>query len=375
MGTDNVVFLEVLEWFDQDGKEIVHRIPEKGSGEIKAGAQLIVRDNQTAVFFYNGHAYDAIGPGRHTLTTMNIPILTKVLSLPWGLTSPLRAEVYFVNMKVFTNLKWGTRDPVAFKDDQLGLVRLRAFGVFNIQVAQPVLFVNRMVGTQGVYRTEDIENYLSQVIVSRFNDHLGEHLSSILDLPEHYDSLARGLEERLQEDFEAYGLHLENLYITSITPPKEVQEAIDDRSRLEILGNLNDFVKMKAGMAMEKSAISGGAVESGVGLGLGMFMPGLLAGSLQQQPAQAPQGPTCPGCHRTVPPDARFCPYCGHQFVVINKCPGCGQTVPEEALFCPRCGTRLSSSAQSITCPHCGAQNLAGAVFCNACGEKIGQQT
>src|SRR4030042_411698 len=128
MGTDNTVFLEVIEWFDETGKEIVHRIPEKGSGEIKYGAQLIVRESQAAVFFYNGRAYDAFVPGRHTLTTANIPILTKALSLPWGFTSPLRAEAYLVNMKVFPNLKWGTRDPVAFKDAELGLIRLRAFG-------------------------------------------------------------------------------------------------------------------------------------------------------------------------------------------------------------------------------------------------------
>ncbi|PJA50632.1 MAG: virion core protein (lumpy skin disease virus), partial [Syntrophobacterales bacterium CG_4_9_14_3_um_filter_49_8] len=120
MGTDNIVFLEVIEWFDETGKELVHRIPEKGSGEIKWGAQLTVRESQIAVFFYNGKAYDAFGPGRHTLKTANIPILTKVLSLPWGMTSPLRAEVYFTNMKVFPNLKWGTRDPVAFRDAELG---------------------------------------------------------------------------------------------------------------------------------------------------------------------------------------------------------------------------------------------------------------
>lgn len=121
MGTDNLVFLEVLEWFDDTGRELVHRIPEKGSGEIKFGAQLTIRESQAGIFFYQGKAVEAFPPGRHTLKTANIPILTKLISLPWGFSSPLRAEVYFVNLKVFTNLKWGTRDPVAFKDSDWAL--------------------------------------------------------------------------------------------------------------------------------------------------------------------------------------------------------------------------------------------------------------
>jgi len=369
MGTDNVVFLEVIEWFDTSGKELVHRIPEKGSGEIKAGAQLIIRDNQAAVFFYNGRAYDVIGPGRHTLSTLNIPLLTKILSLPWGFTSPFRAEVYFANMKVFPNLKWGTKDPVAFRDRELGLVRLRAFGIFNLQIAQPVLFVNRMVGTQGIYTTEEIEDYLSQVIVSRFNDYLGEELDSILDLPDRYNALAEGLEARLRKDFEDYGLRLDNLYITSITPPREVQQAIDDKSRLAVLGNLDDFVKMKAGMAMEKAATEGSAAGSGIGLGLGMFLPGLLAENLQKQPAN--DSPVCPECHRAVPPGASFCPYCGHQLIIFNKCPSCGKNLPPHALFCPRCGTKIEQTPHPLVCPHCGAENLPQAVYCNACGENL----
>ena len=128
------VFLENIEWFDETGKELVHRLPEGGSGEIKFGAQLTVRESQAAVLFYRGKACDGFGPGRHTLKTLNLPILTKILSIPWRGDSPLRAEVYFVNLKYFTNLKWGTRNPVAFRDDELGLIRLRAHGIFNIQI-------------------------------------------------------------------------------------------------------------------------------------------------------------------------------------------------------------------------------------------------
>ena len=211
MGTDNLIFLENLEWFDNTGQELVHRLPEKGSGEIKYGAQLTVRESQAGVFFYKGNAIEAFGPGRHTLKTGNIPILTKIASIPWAMNSPLRAEVYFINLKVFTNLKWGTRDPVAFKDSELGLIRLRAFGIFNIQVVQPVLFINSMVGTQGVFTTAEVDEYLNRVIVARFNDYMGETIDSILNLPAKYDELAEGLVGRLQEDFSHFGLALTHL--------------------------------------------------------------------------------------------------------------------------------------------------------------------
>ena len=239
MGTDNVFFLENLEWFDDTGRELVRRIPEKGSGEIKYGAQMTVRQSQAGVFFYKGKAIDAFGPGRHTLKTANIPVLTKFASIPWGMSSPLRAEVYFVNLKVFTNLKWGTRDPVAFKDSQLGLVRLRAFGIFNMQVVQPVLFINSMVGTQGIFTTAEIEEYLNSVIVSRFNDYMGETLDSILNLPAKYEDIAEGLAKRLKIDFGRFGLGLADIYINSITPPPEVQQAIDDRSRIGLFDDMN----------------------------------------------------------------------------------------------------------------------------------------
>ena len=213
-----------------------------------------------------------------------------MLSLPWGVTSPLRAEVYFVNMKVFPNLKWGTRDPVAFKDSKLGLIRLRAFGIFNVRVIQPVLFVNTLVGTQGAYTTEEIEEYLSRVIVSRFNDYLGEHLDTILNLPGQYDKLSAGLIERLQNDFSRYGLGLYKLYIMSITPPQEVQKAIDDKSRLGIFDDLNRLLKLKAAMAVEKASESQAEAGAGLGMGLGFMIPAMYADLLERPPIPGVSG-------------------------------------------------------------------------------------
>ena len=374
MGNNNAVFLENLEWFDESGKELVHRLPETGSGEIKWGAQLTVRESQVAVFFYKGKAVEAFGPGRHTLKTGNIPILTKIASLPWAMNSPLRAEVYFINMKVFTNLKWGTRDPVAFKDDQLGLIRLRAFGIFNLQVVQPVLFINRMVGTQGVFTAEAVEDYLNMVIVSRFNDFMGERIDSILNLPAKYDELSKDLADRLQEDFMQFGLGMTRIYINSITPPAEVQQAIDDKSRMNVFTDMNKLMQMKAAMAMEKAA-GGETSGQGMGAGLGLMMPAMLA---QYFTGHAPSGGQsdgegvfkCHECGHTIPGDAKFCPACGHQQLVFQKCTACGKNLTPNARFCSRCGQPVEEKPAHRKCPNCGVEGLGDAKFCGQCGEK-----
>ncbi len=374
MGTDNLIFLENLEWFDETGQELVHRLPEKGSGEIKWGAQLTVRESQAGILFYKGKAVEAFGPGRHTLKTGNIPILTKIASLPWGMTSPLRAEVYFANLKIFTNLKWGTRDPVAFKDSELGLIRLRAFGVFNLQVVQPVLFINSLVGTQGMFSTEEIEEYLNRVIVSRFNDYMGETIDSILNLPAKYDELSEGLAKRLQADFSHFGLGLRQLYINSITPPVEVQQAIDDRSRLGVLKDLDKLTQMKAAMAMEKAAESEGGAGAGMGTGLGLMMPAMFAQYLTTTPKSSQSAPTkadCPECRQSISADARFCHHCGHQVVVFTQCNNCGKNLTPNAKFCSRCGHAAEEKPQPRFCGQCGSENLAEAMFCNQCGEKL----
>lgn len=375
MGINNVIFLEVLEWFDQTGTEVSHRLPEIGSGEFKLGAQVIVRDNQAAVFYSSGVACDAIGPGRHTLSTMNIPLLTKLLSLPWAFTSPIRAEVYFVNLKVFNNLKWGTRDPVAFRDKEFGLVRLRAHGICNIQVSQPVLFVNTLVGTQASYNIDSLENYLSEVIVSRLNDHLGEHLETLLELPSQYEELAGGLSDRLTNDLAHYGLALRDLYLNAITPPAEVQQAIDDRSRLGILGkDLQGLMQMKAAMALEKAAEGEGLAQGGIGMGLGLMIPGLLGGLQTGTGAGQPRDTGqehCPECGLSVETMARFCPHCGHQLLVLRQCGICGKNLSPKAKFCPACGAPAGQTHAPKICKECGSKNRPEAIYCNQCGGEL----
>lgn len=374
MGANNIFFLEVIEWLDESGEQMLCRIPQSGSGEIKYGAQLIVRESQAAVLFYKGKACDGFGPGRHTLKTGNIPLLTKILAIPWAMISPLRAEVYFANLKVFTNLKWGTRNPVAFRDNELGLIRLRAHGVFNIRIVQPVLFINSMAGTMGKFSTEEVEEYLKRVIVSRFNDYLGEELDTLFNLPGRFDELAKGLQKRLRQDFFRFGLDLDGLFITSITPPAEVQAAIDDRSRLSVIQDMDDFVKMKAAMAMEKAAESGGEAGAGLGLGMGMMMPAMFGG-FGQKPSvavgSAKQEVQCPDCRNEISADARFCPYCGHQQVITAQCANCGKNLPPNARFCSRCGHQANEKPTSIICSGCQTENLPQATFCNQCGSRL----
>lgn len=280
--------MEIIEFLDNSGTTMVKRIPEDGSGEFKFGAQLIVRESQKAVFFRDGKSLDVFSAGRHVLKTQNIPIITKLItSLAYGKDSPFKSEVYFLNMKLFSNLGWGTREPIIFRDTELKMIRLRANGSFSIQIKEPTLFLNKIVGTQGIFLDNSIIDYLRSIIVHKLHVSLGSTFKTVFDLPQNFDNLSILVKKNISLDFDGLGLELHDFLINSITVPTEVQEMIDKRSGMSAVGDLDDFMKFQMGQSIEKAAentsgTAGAGLGLGAGVGLGFMMPQIINQTMQK---------------------------------------------------------------------------------------------
>lgn len=350
-----MAILDLIELPDESARDIVRRVPASGSGEFRLGSQLVVRESQTAIFFRDGKALDAFGPGRYTLSTNNIPILSSLFGMPFGGKSPFRAEVYFVSRREFIDLKWGTPQPILFRDTDLGMVRLRAFGTYSMQVSDPQLFVNKIVGQQGIYDTNQISEYLRSSIVQQLTSLLGETMKSVLDLAAQFNTLASATRATVEQDFANLGLELRGFQLVSITPPEEVQSFIDQRSSMGALGDMNRYTQFQAAQALRDAANNeggaGGAQGAGLGAGLGMGMGMAMADQMRRalQPGQSSPPPVATASGQV--------------------CPRCQNPVPAGAAFCPTCGASLAPA--TITCPKCGVVNVMGAKFCQECGTAL----
>ncbi len=288
--------LDIIEWTDDSSDTLVWRFP-RFDNEIKYGSQLIVRPSQAAVFVDRGNIADVFASGQHQLTTNNLPVLSTLMGWKYGFHSPFKAEVYFVNTRNFTNLKWGTKNPVILRDQEFGPVRLRSFGTYVVRVHDPAKFIKEIVGTGGHFTLTDISEQLRNLIVSRLADTLGECGIPVLDLAANYNELSALLAKNIAPEFLEYGLEITKLLIENISLPLEVEQTLDKKSSMGIIGNLDNFVKFQAANAMEAAAKNpGGDASAGVGMGMGFAMANQM-GRMMAAPQVAPPGdpPPLPG--------------------------------------------------------------------------------
>ncbi len=360
--------LKVIECKDMGKDTVVYKYPLTDRDEIMNSSTLVVRPSQCALFIHKGQIADIFSEGTYKLASENIPIITKMLSLPTDFESPIKADVYFVNMKQFTGQKWGTQNPIPMRDKEFGNIRLRGFGVYTYKVDDAKLFMREMFGTTEVYKTSEVAEQIKPMILQGIADAIGESKISALDLAANYKEFGEQVVESSKNDFAAFGLKLCKVVFENISFPEEVEKALDERTKLGVLEDkMGTYTQYQAANAMRDAANnpSGGNLAGlGVGLGAGGAIGNMFANSLSTQNKPKAPSATCVKCGTAIKAHAKFCPECGARQGAV--CPKCGASVSKSAKFCPECGTSLVKK-----CSKCGAELKGKAKFCPECGEKI----
>ena len=289
-------FIDIIEWLDSTNDTMLYRFP-RYDNEIKYGAKLVVRESQLAVFVNQGQIADVYKPGTHTLETQNMPILTTLKGWKYGFHSPFKAEVYYASTRNFTDQKWGTKNPIMMRDPEFGPIRLRAFGTYALKVKDPVTFIKQIAGTDSEFTTDEITDQLRNVIITRFTDLLAESRIPAIDLATQYDEFSQMIHDKIQPEFDEYGLELTKFLVENISFPPEVEEAIDKRSSMGVIGNLNNYMQYQAANSMEAAANNpSGSAGEGIGMGMGFAMANQMGqGMFKQNQNQAPTPPPIPG--------------------------------------------------------------------------------
>ncbi len=295
-------FIDIIEWTDDTSDTMIWRFPRYNS-EIKNGAQLTVRETQAAVLVNEGQFADVYQPGRYELTTANMPILTTLRGWKYGFNSPFKVDVYFVNTKQFLNQRWGTANPIMMRDPEFGPIRLRAFGSYNFRVqADPIPFIKNVAGTSGEFTTEGISEQLRNFVITKFTDYLGESKIAALDLAANMNEFSDELTLGLKNDFAEYGIELTRFLVENISLPEVVEEALDRRTSMGVIGNMTAYTQMQFADSLKAGAEnpSGGGhlASDAMGAGIGLAMAGQMAGQMIN-----PQSGNAPGTtHQSTPP-------------------------------------------------------------------------
>ena len=312
---------------------------------------LVVRPSQVALFIHKGEIADIFAPGSYKLSTENIPIITRLLALPTGGDSPIKAEIYYVNTKQFAANKWGTQNPIMMRDNDFGNIRLRGYGIYSFKVDDAKLFMKEMFGTNQTYTLSDTAEYLKPLIVQGVTDAIAESKISALDLAANYKEFGAKIVECAQEEFAKIGLKITNCVIENLSLPEEVEKALDERTKLGVLEDrMGTYTQMKAANAMEEAAknTSGGNMAGlGIGLGAGGAIGNMFANNLTttnvpkvENKPQNSQTKKCTNCHKDMPAGAKFCPECGAK-QETKFCSNCGAKLNDGAKFCPECGQKV----------------------------------
>ena len=345
------LLLRILEWADDSKDTLVYKLPlKRGGSEINHKSKLIVRDSQQAVFVHKGQICDIFSAGTYDLNTDIFPILSKLAGWKYGFQTPIKVDIYFVNIKQFTGYKWGTANPILMRDSEFGAIRVKGFGSYSFKVDDSKVFLTQLFGTNSSFKTHDITDWLKSMVISALSDVLGESKVSALDLAANTLEFNQTVKNSIQNAFSEIGLCLTNLFIENMSVPTEVEKAIDERSKLGILGDKTDvMMKIAASEALKDAAknegMGGAFLGAGVGIGAGAGIGGIFAEAMRPSAPtqqQTPKGDTkvCPSCGASVNASAKFCSECGGKFPVAKFCTNCGKEIDPSAKFCAECGAK-----------------------------------